>query len=283
MVQPYPIGNNILLQIEQTLIDQITTESGFKLYLSPEFNYEENSTIQGKVAALPRKYTGELKVGDEISFSYHVVSDRTFPSTSNFFVPIADDMNDACRIWYNHKGEKLRMMAHEGAISMFWVGTYFDKNGLFQQGTQGTESQVERWMHTNFKFGNCENFTFRNKIVIDNKEYWKCSLENVFAKKDGDKLVAVGDRLIMDIIDIPMNQRQLKEAGIDLPQSMVQVRLYDRAALISGGKELGYKPGDIISFEEKYAEKYLLWGKPYFLIRQRRVNGSWLPDKSQLN
>lgn len=283
MANPVPVGQNVLLEIGQTLIDEIVTDSGFKMYLAPEFNFEENSTISGKVSVLPPNYKGELKVGDEVAFSYKVVSDRIFPNKSDHFVPIADDMNDACRIWYNHKGEKLRMMAHQGAISIFWVGTYFDKNGVFQYGTQGTESEVERWLHTNFKFGNCENFIFKHKFTVDGKDYWKCSIENIFAKKVGDEIIPLSDRIICKMIDIPMDQRQLKEAGIDLPDSMVQVRLYDRAVCMGGGELLGYKRGDIVSFEEKYCEKYQLWGQKYFLIKQRRVNGMWEPDKAILN
>lgn len=270
-----PLSSNVLLTIEQTLIDTITTESGFKLYLVPEYNYEHNSSVTGKISALPKSYTGDLKVGDEVAFSYKVVSDRLFPVTSDFFVPIADDMNGACRIWYNHKGEKLRMMAHQGAISIFWVGTYFDKNGMFQYGTQGTESQVERWMHSNFKFGNCENFTFKHKFTVDEVDYWKCSIENIFAKKVGDEIVSVGDRIICNFIDIPVDKRLLKQSGIDVPESSIQYRHYDRAKIVSGGESLGYKKGDIISFEESYCEKYEMFGKQYFMIKQRRVLGAW--------
>lgn len=283
MPQPVPLNGNVLLTIGQTLIDEIVTDSGFKLYLAPEFNYEENVSIEGKIAVLPKNYNGELKVGDSVAFSYKVVSDRIFPNKSDHFVPIADDMNDACRIWYNHKGEKLRMMAHQGNINIFWVGTYFDKDGVFQYGTQGTEGEVERWLHNNFKFGNCENFLFKHKFTVDNKDYWKCSLENIFAKKEGDEIIPMNDRLICKAIDIPVDQRQLKEAGIDLPDSMVQIRLYDRAVHMGGGEPIGYKRGDIVSFEEKYCERYTLWGQSYFLVRQRRINGQWIPEQEKLN
>jgi hypothetical protein len=263
------------LEIEQTLLDSITTESGFKLYLVPEYEFEQNSTITGKVASLPKDYDGDLELGDEVAFSYKVVSDRTFPNTSDFFVPVAKDMNGYVRMWANHKGERLRMMAHEGAISMFWVGTYFDKNGLFQYGTQGSESQVERWMHSNFKFGNCENFIFKHRITVDNKHYWKCPVQDVFAKKEGDEIKATGDRIICNYLDVPIDKRILEQSGIMLPESMVQMRHYDRGEVLDGGEDLGFNNGDIISFEEKYMEKYSLWGKTYFLIRKRRVIGSW--------
>jgi hypothetical protein len=56
---------------------------------------------------------------------------------------------------------------------------------------------------------------------------------------------------------------------------MVQMRYFDRARLLSGGERLGYKPGNVVSFEEKYIERYSIFGKEYFLIKERRVNGLW--------
>lgn len=272
---PRPLNGNVLLTIEQTLLDSITTASGFKLYLVPEFNFENNATITGNIAVLPRDYEGDLKEGDEVAFSYKVVSDRIFPNTSDFFVPVAENMNGAVRMWANHKGERLRMMQHEGRIAPFWVGTYFDKKGVFQYGTQGSESEVERWMHNHFKFGNCENFIFKHRITVDNKFYWKCSVENIFAKRKKTSVLSTGDRLICEPMDVPIPEKILKESGLNIPESMIQMRFYDRGKLLSGGRSLGYEKGETISFEEKYIEKYNLWGKDYFLIKKRRVNGKW--------
>ena len=280
-MNPVPIRNNVLLTVDKTLIDEISTESGFKLYLAPEFNFEENATVTGCVSALPANYFGNLSIGNEVAFSYHIVSDREFPNTSDYFVPISEP-NGHLRIWQNGRGEKLRMRAHQGAISIFWVGIFFDSRGQFdpEKSTQGTEEQVERWMHTNFKFGNCEKFIFKHKLSLNDKEYWKCKTENIFAKKTENGIEAVGDRIICQFIEIPVDRRITEIKGIQLPDTKVAMRLYDRAIVVSGGEDIGVRPGEIISFNERYVERYKLWGKEYGLIKKSRVEGLWVNKKT---
>lgn len=275
-MSPSPIHDYCFLSVDKTLVDEITTDSGFKLYLAPEFNFEHNVSVNAKVAVLPKNFNKDLNVGDEVAMSYHVVANRTFPDTTDYFVPVSEGSN-AIRIWQNHKGEKLRMIAHMGAIAPFWVGTFFDKNGLFVQekSIRGTEEQVERWLHSNFKFGDCENFIYKNKFTIDDNEYWKCSYDNVFAKKVNGEIQSIGNRVVCEIIDIPVPQRMLKERGIHIPDSSVAMRYYDRGRCISGGESLGLQKGDIVSFDPQYCEKYTLWGKDYFLIKDHRINGVW--------
>lgn len=277
---PVPIRNTVLLSVDKKLIDEITTESGFKLYLSPEYNFEENASVEGTVVSLPKNYIGNLAIGDNVVFSYHTISDREFPNTSELFIPISEPSSDL-RIWQNGKGEKLRMRAHQGAIAVFWVGVYFDAQGRFdpEKSTRGTEDQVERWMHQNFKFGNCENFIHKNLLSLDNKEYWKCGFENIFAKKVGDEVVAVGDRVVCKFIDIPIERRLTQIKGIQLPDTKVAMRLYDRAVVLSGGEDIGLGKGDIVSFNEGYAEKYKMFGQEYCLIKKNRIEGIWMPDK----
>lgn len=271
---PRPLRNSVFLQVENALIEEITTESGFKLFLAPEYNLEHNVTVCAKVAELPTKLKANLSVGDEVAFSYTVISDRAFPDTVQYFVPVAEGSH--IKIWMNGKGEKVRMLAKPGVISLIWTGTYFDSKGQFQHGAQGTEREIDRWLHKNFSFGKPENFIYKNKITLNDKDYWKCSLENIFAKKVGDEIVSVSDRVICTPIDIPVDEQIREISGIHLPEGNIEMRLYDRATVVSGGESLGLKKGDIVSFEQKYCEKYELWGKMYFLIRERRLDGTWL-------
>lgn len=281
-MNPYPIRNTVFLTINKALIDEIITKSGFKLYLSPEYNLEHNVSVSGNVAALPRNYNGSLSIGDDVAFSYKVVSDRTFPDTSTFFVPLSEG-NTNVRIWQNGKGEKLRMIAHQGVLDIFWVGTYFNSKGQFEYGTQGTESAVERWMRTNFTFGNCEKFTFKNLIHIDGKDYWKCPIENVFAKKENGKIKAVGDRVICKFIDVSAKDLIKQVGGIHIPDSAIKIRYYDRGKVQSGGENIGVKRGNTISFEDRYCEKYELFGQEYFLIKEKRVHGQWINHSQNTN
>lgn len=260
-------------------MDEISTESGFKLYLAPEYNFENNATVTGTVASLPQNYKGNLEVGNEVAFSYHVVSSRDFPNTADFFVPISEG-NPHLKIWMNKKGEKLRMWGRPGAISYVYTGSYFNNHGQFQYGTQGTEREVERWIATNFKFGDCEKFAYKNLIQLGTEKYWKCNLDHVFAKKVNGEIVAVGNRVICEIIDIPIPQQIKEIKGIKLPDKSVVARLYDRGVVVSGGESLGLKKGDCVSFNEQYCEKYTLWNKDFFLIKERRIEGVWIKDKA---
>ena len=274
-LNPTPIRNNVFLKIDKALIDEITSESGFKLYLAPEYNYEQNVTCVGTVAGIPKQSTWNIKNGDQVAFSYAVISNRDFPNTSDFFVPLAQA--ESCRIWQNAKGEKLRMTAHQGAISIFWTGVFFDTKGQFVQekSIRGTEEEVERWMHSNFKFGDCEKFTFRNLVSVGGEEYWKCSIDNIFAKKQKDNIIAVGDRVICKFIEIPLEQQLSQMNGFHIPKKDIKVRLYDRGEIVSGGAQLGLKKGQIVSFDERYVEKYSLWGTDYALIKRHRIEGLW--------
>jgi len=263
------------LTISKALIEEITTKSGFKLYLSPEYNLEQNVSVTGKVASLPRNYTGNLSIGDEVAFSYKVVSDRTFPGTSNYFVPVAGG-NTNVKIWENSKGEKLRMMAHQGVLDIFWVGTYFNSKGEFQYGTQGNESQVERWMSNNFTFGNCDRFIFKNLLHIDGEDYWKCPIEYIFAKKEGNKIKSVGDRVLCKFIDVSAKDLIKQVGNIHIPETALKVRYYDRAKVLSGGDSIGVKKGNTVSFNPDYCEKYELFGQELFLIKEKRVVGQWI-------
>jgi co-chaperonin GroES (HSP10) len=275
MSHPVPLKDHVFLSIDRTVIDEITTSDGFKLYLAPEWNFEWNVGIQGKIAALPRNYQGELNIGDSVAFSYRVVSERELPNTSEYFTEISEGSNDI-KIWVNGKGEKLQKLgAWHGAITRIWTGKLFDKRGQFEVGCVGTERQVDKWLRKNFKFEKPETFTYTNLITLDGVDYWKCSLENVFAKLVDGKLVPVSDRLICEPIEIPVESRVLQEKGILKPDSAVAMRLYDRARLVAGGESMGFEQGDVVSFEEKYAELYELFGKKYFLIRERRINGRW--------
>lgn len=272
---PTPLKNYVLLQIDRPIIDEITSSSGFKLYLAPEWNFEWNTGIEGRIASLPRNYDGPLKINDQVTFSYRVVSERELPNTSQYFTEVSEGSNDI-KLWANGKGEKLQKIgAWHGAITRIWTGKLFNKKGQFEVGCQGTERQVDKWLRKNFKFDKPETFTYTNLISLDGVDYWKCSLDNVFAKIVDGEIIPVSDRLICEPIEIPVDQRILEERGIKLPDSSVAMRLYDRARLVAGGENMGFEKGDVVSFEDKYAELYELFGKKYFLIRERRINGRW--------
>ncbi len=57
-----------------------------------------------------------------------------------------------------------------------------------------------------------------------------------------------------------------------LPAWSVVGMFLDRAIVISGGENIGLKKGDIVGFEQKFCEKYTLWGTECFLIKEDRID-----------
>jgi co-chaperonin GroES (HSP10) len=104
---------------------------------------------------------------------------------------------------------------------------------------------------------------------------WKASYRDIYAKFDGEELKTVGDRIILEPIDLDIPKEVLTQMGIEVPQSTFKARLGDRATVISAPEGSDLKVGDVIGFEEKYLEKYEYNGKNYYLIKSRRALGIW--------
>lgn len=277
-----PIKENVFLKLNKALQDEIITEGGLKLYLDPNYNPEWNATVTGKIAELPKKIPSkhkhiydQLKVGDEVCFSYAVVSDRTFASAGAMFQQTTED-NPYRRQFKNGAGETINIMAIDGKISKIWIGTHHDKYGRFSgNGFQGTEGQMENWL-SKFPMGKNQKVVYKNLISYDKQNLWKVGVQNIFAKKVKNEVVAIGDRVICKPIEQDVSRETLALHNLTVPNGNVKIRFYDRAKVISGGKELGLKKGSVASFDERFLEKYEIWGKEYFIIKQSRIMGKWL-------
>lgn len=278
MVSP----NHILLQVDKALNDEILLEGGIKLYLDPTFRPEWNATVTGKVVSKPIHPKGEnkkaiaaLKVGDEVAFSYRVISDIEYGSSSDLFNPTTEG-SDYYKIFANAKGEHLTIVAMpNGNMPPIWAACYNDKFGNLVDGTQGNESDVERWM-AQFKFGNVQDGKFKNLFEEDGKDYWKSQECDVLAVKNGDDILPTSDLLICKPIEIDLTTRHNLMNGVSLPPMTIAARLYDRATLLHDAEDMGLKKGDVVSTQEQYIQKYDLWGKPYFLIPKRHIYGTWI-------
>jgi len=78
------VYNKIFVTIEKKFQDEITTESGLKLYLDTTYKPEDNSTTFGTVTHIPLKvdktnvgkdFQHNVKVGDKLYFNYNIVMD----------------------------------------------------------------------------------------------------------------------------------------------------------------------------------------------------------------
>jgi hypothetical protein len=275
--------NSVFLSLDKALNDEILLEGGLKLYLDGNFNPEWNATVTGKVAGIPKHPTGlcaevcsKIKVGDEIAFSYRVVSDRCFNKVNDYFMQTKSG-NPYQEKFTNFKKDILTITTMPPAFNKFskiWIGLLTDKNGKWIDGTQGNESEIERWK-SQFNFSGVQDLGFNNLLFADKQNLWRCQFTEILARKVGDKIIAINDRVICEKIEEDVKHKIELQEGIALPFHDVKMRYIDRGKMVSGGEDMGFKKGDILSFEPQYCEKYDLWGKKYMLIKKRRVQGIW--------
>jgi len=264
--------SNILLKLNKPLKTEIELKGGIKLLLAENFRPEWNATSVGTVHSASDMCGLAVAKGDEVVFSYQVVSDRGFESDEDNFFPYVNE--NYKKVFYNGKGGILTMIAVQGIIDKQWVGTYVDEKGEFIDGIQGSEKEVERWFNS-FKMGNVQTFCFQNLIKYGKEQVWKCEPFMVFAKIARKKLIALGDYIICKPIKVDVSAEQLSAMGIVIPQSFIKATLSDRAKVVSGGKEMGVKEGDIIGFRGEFIQKYDILGKEYYIIEKKWCHCIW--------
>lgn len=268
--------NEILLELAKPLQDEIITEGGLKLYKDTRFHPEWNTTITGKIAALPAKhkdFNDKVKDAEELVFSYGVVADREFGADGHYFQPETEG-SEYFQKYSNPKGEKLAIVAMPKVISIQWAGYYLDKSGELIDGCVGDEHAISRWK-SQFSFGHASDIKFKNLLEWDGVDYWRCRIDDVFAKKVGNELIPVGDRLILEPIVINLKDKMEIVNGKALPFQRLTFIPSDRAILTHDCEELGLSKGDVVSFDDRFCEKYEIYGKNYFLIKHARAKGVW--------
>lgn len=278
MLQPI---SQVLLVIEKKQQDEIITDSGIKFFINPDYNREWNVSVTATIVALPqkvhpkdKKILDQLKVGDEIVMSYQVVADFDFSSDGERFMQTTED-NPHTKEFINGKGEWVKIYAlpkFTGISKIQWVGVYQDRNRKVIDGMQGTEMQMERWL-SQFPIGKTDIYRFNNYFEYNGKEYWKCNINQIFAKKVDGHLVAVGDRVICR----PVEENVPREIANQIARGTddVKIRYQDRGRILTGGKDKGLKKEQVISFSPNHNEKYRFYNKDFFLINQNLIQGVW--------
>lgn len=265
------------IQVEKALNDEIVTQNGLKLYIDGSWNREIHATVTGKVSALPihgnHSALKQLRIGDEVAFSYAICSETAFAGDSENFIETTEG-SDHMKQWMNGKGEKLSVMAIPGGFNGVWVGTYNNRRGELIDGRQGNEREINKFL-AQFSFGDGSELRFKNLIDIDGSDHWKTFYDDLFAVKRGDKIIALGDWMICEPIMIDQTTMYNLQEGLSLPPMSIVFMCTDRGKVVSGGSELGFKKGDIAAGGERFWSSYDLWGKKYLLIRKRRLIGKY--------
>jgi hypothetical protein len=263
------------------MMDEIILSGGLKLYMDTTFEAEWKVCGSGYAKVIPESVKN-VNENDEVAISYFIIADRIFPATDGSYFPVTEP-NPHYEKYKNAKGNwitKLAFQLPRGGIK--WMGMLQDNYMNLIDGAEGTQSQVERWL-SQFSFGADDNFTYANLIQIGDKSYWKADDFNIFAKKVGDEIVSISDRVICKPAQIDLTtQYNIQNGAIEAPWTVVGMYT-ERGEVISGGENLGLKKGDIIGFEPKFCERYTLWNKECFLIKDTHIDVIWeKPETAQL-
>lgn len=267
--------NEPFLKIPKALQDEIILQNGQKLYIAAEWDIENNASVVGEVAYLPKVKKGEnkevldqLKIGDDVAFSYSVCSATSFDDATENFIETSEG-SDYLKFFQNGNGDRIKVMALPGKIAPIWIGVLNNKKGEWIDGVQGRETDVNRWL-SQFGWGDSSQLKFKNLFDIDGEDLWKCDYRNFFCKKEGDKIVALGDWIICEPVYMDKTTAYNLENGVSLPPMSVALMLTDRAIVVDGK---GFEEGQIIGSAESLFGMYDLWGKKYMVIRKRNVKG----------
>ena len=265
--------DNYLVTVEKKYTDEIVLSNGIKLFIDPSWNPTVHVSITGKIASLPINNSLNLKLNDEVIFSYVVIGQRDYTSTADVFHSLFEKYNSDFQRFMNGRGEAITIVSFPGVISKIYACCHLDQRGhLIGEGMQGSHSQMERWK-SKFTFDGGGTFKYKNLIQTSGNDLWICKPEYIFSIKKGKKLIPISDRLILKPINVEIPKDILSEMMIKVPESSVFTRYYDRGELIHYDKETKIKKGQIVGFEPKYVERYDIDGKEHFLIRRRRILG----------
>lgn len=268
--------NNCFVSVDKAVQDEIILGNGIKLYIAAEYNHEWNTTVTGTVESVPPALRHKINPKDKIFFSFRVVADRKAISEDEIFYKVSHDDDKYNLQYISNKGNKVVCVGFMGKISVIWTGYYWDRVKGFQHGfSKGSHGQMERWL-AQFNMNAEVKYVYNNLYDIDGKDYWKVKPQEVFAKLEGEEIVPVGGRLILEPIDLELTEDELKRNGIFVStKTDVKLRLYDRAKMLHDFEPLELKKGDTVGFDQTYVEKYELNGKQLFLIKPKRLTGVW--------
>lgn len=268
------------MKIDKALQDELITDSGVKFYLDPSYKKEWQAAVTGVIQALPLKYNkkqgkilSQLKVGDEVCVSYRVVADFSFKGDGHRFMQTTEE-NPHQKEWVNGRGDWIRKYAlpkRSGFAGIMWVGALTDKYQNYIDGQQGSEEDVDRWL-AQFPFGKTDDYTHNNFFSYKGEDYWKCNIDDVYAIHVNGKLLAVGTRVIGRYVEELIPDDIISHLNI-MPGS--KMRYQDRLRVLTGGESLGLKKNNTVSINPNHLEKYVFFGKEYYLVNERSVTGKW--------
>lgn len=291
MSTPVCLQNNILVELDKKFQDEIISDGGIKFYKDTTFRPEWGVTISGKVISTPKKITigdgqvhsldpdrvkinQNVKVGDEIIFSYLVVMNRAMTDNAGEIFTREQPISPYITIWTNPNG--LQIIREYHMNNKYQIALLDTKTKIVVDVVKGGEKAVEDFMA---KYMPTENhgFNYRNIFPFKDKDYWMVDYANAVAIKRKDGYEMVGDYVLLQPIREPY--RGTYEGALEIHEIKQDTDYRATARLLSigeplkGNKKLSVKPNDIIVTDIRYVEKYEIDGKDYWIVRQKYIYG----------
>jgi co-chaperonin GroES (HSP10) len=282
-IVPQCPSNCLVVEIEQKFNEQIVTESGLQLYQDTTYRPEQHATILGKVVSLPRRIDGrdwaqrativpEVRVGDEVVFSYLVVFDMAHRDDRDE-VYYEDPTNLPTVTQYSNRlGMKL-LVRYRLTEDRFDVAAFDTEGKPYDMRVRLTESQKEEWMGL-FPFAETNQISYNNLLEVDGKDYWKVDYGHVIAIRRENELIPVGGNVILDL-QIPDEAKTklvlLTKNTLERSVNEAESQVIAIGTPCKGKPVLDCKPGDYVTYDERFAVPYELWGKDVLVLKQDRL------------
>ncbi len=276
--------DKILVKLDRAFNDEIKTSSGLVLFQDTSYSPEQHVTIQGEVIAIPDKLSSdpfkkdivpEVEVGDTLFFSYTVVFDRDSLDDPEALYEVEENS------WRNQNGFELKMAPIPAQLSAMmtgksiWVGVYTDPEGEMVDMYHGKKSEVESWL-TQFRFTQRDEMRYTN-LLFDN--IWVVDYQwAIMAKRDG-KYIPIGGYVMIEPTVIDLSLTFSDGTNLILPEYMKKAVKVGEGKVLAIGTpkknqvKLGIEEGDVIIYNPRYAEKYVIDGKEVDMVKSHKIYG----------
>jgi co-chaperonin GroES (HSP10) len=265
--------DKIIVQFDKKFQDEIVTKSGIKFYQDPTFNPEWQATVTGTVVSIPKRISypivPQVKVGDELVFSYLVVYDRIVREDDEAFYETTPE-NDRHHEFENGRKETIKVMHLTPKLS---AGIYMaaDKKTRLD-GRQGGPKEVGRWL-SQYKIGKHDHMVYTNLLPFNEQDFWLCDYQFAIAVKREGEIIMIGGNCLLE----PSEERMVYERGPNMQLDLITKVDKGVATLLNIGEplktlpRLNAKPGDRVHFNQDFVQRYEMWGKKYFVLPQIRL------------
>ena len=270
--------DKIIVTIDSKFRDRIQTESGVELYQDTSYRPEWHTTVQGTVVSVPPKVSQddpfnsrielEVQPGDTLFFSYMVIFDRDYPDQKEYFFDISDG-TPRTMIFTNCLREKIVVQEVMGKNA----GVYYTENNEVIDGISGTQREVDRWL-SQFKFCDDSMKVYANHLE-DNM--WMVDYKWAIAVKREGEMIMIGSYVLMEPIGYELNEfgegsKLIVPEYLRKQERRGSARVVSIGSPLKGQPKLSIKPGDVVHFDQRFAEQYK-FDKDYLLIKQHRIYG----------